>query len=259
MKGMARPHELLIARWQTPVAGQLVANYLNLGSPKFPLEIPLRGGGSVRVFSRGEAKVFWQIFIHSCYRLWADCKTIVDAGANIGVFSVWAARQLPQARILALEPFPETFAKLRQNLQINQLENRVQSIQMALAASPGDRTMPIQAESQRRTLHAAGQMMDRESVVSVPCTTLADLMERYQLQQIDLLKMDIEGSEWEVLHSTVPAVLRSIRRIQFEYHEVNASLGYSKAKLFDYLSSTGFRLTRCQEDEHGTGVAIVER
>jgi len=259
MKGMARPHELLIARWQTPMAGELVANYLNLGATSFPLDIPLRGGGSVRVFSRGEAKVFWQIFIHRCYRLWDDCRTIVDAGANIGVFSVWAGRKLPLARVLALEPFPETFTKLRQNLQINHLEDRVQCVQTALAANSGARGMPVEAESQRRTLFGPGQTSDSGTMVSVPCTTLPALMKQYQLETIDLLKMDIEGSEWEVLHSTPPELLRSIRRIQFEYHEVNASLGFTKAKLFDYLSSTGFRLTRCQEDERGTGVAIMER
>jgi len=211
------------------------------------------------VCSRGEAKVFWQIFIHGCYRLWADCKTIVDAGANIGLFSVWAARQLPESRILALEPFPETFARLQHNLQINQLGSRVESVQLALAAQSGERLMPVAAESQRRSLIAADLETDGERVVKVPSITIAELMDRYKLKQIDLLKMDIEGSEWEVLHSTPVSVLRSIRRIQFEYHEVHARLGYAKDTLFEYLRSAGYRLTHCEEDAHGTGIAIVER
>ena len=259
VKGFTRSHELLIAWRQTPVAHKLVASALNIGAPRFPLEIPLRGGGVVRVCSRGEAKVFWQIFIHGCYRLWADCKTIVDAGANIGLFSVWAARQLPESRILALEPFPETFARLQHNLQINQLGSRVESVQLALAAQSGERLMPVAAESQRRSLIAADLETDGERVVKVPSITIAELMDRYKLRQIDLLKMDIEGSEWEVLHSTPVSVLRSIRRIQFEYHEVPARLGYAKDTLFEYLRSAGYRLTHCEEDAHGTGVAIVER
>lgn len=260
VKGITRSHELLIARWQTPAAYKLVASFLNIGTPRFPLEIPLRGGGIVRVCSRGEAKVFWQIFIHGCYRLWADCKTIVDAGANIGMFSVWAARRLPESRILALEPFSETFAKLQHNLQINQLGCRVQPVQLALAAQSGERLMPVVGESQRRSLIAVDLETDCEKAVKVPAVTIADLMDRYKLRQIDLLKMDIEGSEWEVLLSTPVSVLHSVRRIQFEYHEIHARFGYAtKDTLFAHLRGAGYRLTRCHEDAHGTGIAIVER
>jgi FkbM family methyltransferase len=193
VKGFTRPHELVIARWQTPVARELVASYLNIGAPHFPLEIPLRHKGLVHVFSRGEAKVFWQIFIHGCYRLWADCRTIVDAGANIGMFSVWAARQLPESRILTLEPYPETFARLQHNLEINQFGSRVEAVQLALAAQSGERLMPVEAESQRRNLIPADLQNDGVTVVKVPSITIAELIDRYKLTQIDLLKMDIEG------------------------------------------------------------------
>jgi FkbM family methyltransferase len=259
LRGFRRLPELLVALRQTPAAYKLVASYLNIGAPRFPLDIPLRDGGTVRVSSRGEAKVYWQIFIHRCYRLWADCETIVDAGANIGMFSVWAARRLPDSRILALEPYPETFAKLQHNLRINQLETRVESVQLALAAQSGERAMPVAAESQTRSLVPADLATDGERVVKVPSITLADLIDRYKLRQIDLLKLDIEGSEWEVLHSTPASVLRSIRRIQFEYHEVHVRFGYSTRALFAYLQSAGYRLTHCHEDEHGTGIAIVEQ
>jgi FkbM family methyltransferase len=258
LRRLHRSPELLSAFWQTPVASKLIASYLDLGNPSFPLDIPLRGGGVVRVFGPGEVKVFWQIFIHGCYRLWPECRNIVDAGANIGVFSVWTARRLPQCRILALEPFPDTFARLQHNLQANGLGSRVEAAQLALAAHSGERAMPGAAQSQRRSLvpedepNAAGD-------VKVRSVTLAELLERYQLKQIDLLKMDIEGSEWEVLLSTPASVLRSIRRMQFEYHEVHARFGYSKDRLFAYLRDAGFSLTGCQEDENGTGVAIVEQ
>jgi hypothetical protein len=119
--------------------------------------------------------------------------------------------------------------------------------------------MAVAAESQRRSLVPADLEPDAAGVVKVPSITLAELMDRYKLTQIDLLKLDIEGSEWEVLHSTPASVLRSIRRIQFEYHEVHARFGYSKSALFAYLQSAGYRLTHCQEDEHGTGIAIVEQ
>lgn len=259
VKGITRLHELPIALWQTPAASKVIASYLNLGVPRFPLDIPLRGGGVVRVSSRVAVTVFWQIFIHGCYRLWADCKTIVDAGANVGMFSIWAAGRLPKSRILALEPFPETFSGLQHNLKTNQLTGRVQSVRLALAAQSGQRLMPVAGESERRSLIPGDLQADRERVVNVPTITIADLLDRYKLGRIDLLKMDIEGSEWEVLLSTPASVLSSIRRIQFEYHEVHKRFGYSKDALFAYLRGAGYQLTRCREDANGTGIAIVER
>ena len=225
LKACSRAHEVVTAFQRTPAARKLLASFSRFGAPRFPFDVPLRSGGSVRVFSRGEAKVFWQIFIHGCYRLWGDCETIVDAGANVGIFSVWAGRQLPRANIFALEPYPETFARLQYNLQANQFGPRVQPVQLALSARPGTREMPIEAESERRSLIASDREGRNGQVVQVPSSSLGDVLERYQLKQVDLLKMDIEGSEWEVLLSTPTSVLQHIRRLQLEYHEVHARFG----------------------------------
>lgn len=259
LKGLTQLPDLWVAQMETPVAHKLVASYLKVGTTRFPLDIPLRDGGLVRVFTTGEAKVFWQIFVRRCYRLWADCKTIVDAGANIGMFSVWAGRRLPESRILAVEPSPETFAKLQFNVRLNNMESRVNSVQLALAAQSGERSMSVGPESQRRRLIAADTATGSEKSVPVPAVSLADLLDRFNLERIDLLKMDIEGSEWEVLHSTPLSVLRLIRRIEFEYHEVHERFGYSPEKLFDYLESAGFKLTHRQEDKNRTGIAMVEQ
>jgi FkbM family methyltransferase len=259
LKGFTRPFDLVAARQQTPAASKLLASYLGIWSPHFPLDIALRDGGLVRVFSRGEAKVFWAIFVRECYRLWADCETIVDAGANIGVFSLWAAKRLPQARIFAFEPCPDTFSKLQLNLQVNAFGSRVQATQLALGATCGEREMWTGAESQRRSLVPSDRHGAEGQIVKVRSITLEELMDHYQLARIDLLKMDIEGSEWEVLLSTPISVLRHIRRIEFEYHEVHARFGYSKAALFSHLASAGLNLTHCHEDKHGTGIAVVEQ
>ncbi len=114
-------------------------------------------------------------------------------------------------------------------------------------------------ESQRRRLVPADEITAEERVVRVPCVSLADLAGRWELKQIDLLKMDIEGSEWEVLFSTPAAVLQLIQRIQFEYHEVHARFGYSREKLFAHLQNVGYSITYCREDVHHTGIAIAER
>jgi len=83
-------------------------------------------------------------------------------------------------------------------------------------------------------------------------------LQYHELESIDLLKMDIEGSEWEVLLSTPTPVLRSIRHIQLEYHAVHARFGYTPEKLFAHLAAGGHQLTFRQEDAQRTGIAYFK-
>lgn len=67
------------------------------------------------------------------------------------------------------------------------------------------------------------------------------------------------GGEWEVLYSAPLSVLRSIRRIEFEYHEVHARFGYSPGKLFDHPEGAGYKLTHRHEDKNHTGIATSSK
>jgi FkbM family methyltransferase len=254
-KGLRRPHELLRAGLVTPSAHKLVGNYLNF-PVEFPIDIPLRWGGAMRLSDREEARVFWHVFVHHCYRLWPDCRTIIDAGANVGSFSIWAARRLPCCRILALEPFPETFAQLRRNLESTGLLLEVTPLNYALAAAPGTRQMNPEFESPRRCLIPIDE---KEKGVPVSSVTLKELLDRHHVREVDLLKMDIEGCEHEVLYSTPPEVFARIRRIQFEYHVVHKRFGYTREKLFAHLERNGYSITHEQKDQRGTGIAVAER
>lgn len=86
----------------------------------------------------------------------------------------------------------------------------------------------------------------------------AECLRRFNIDMLDMLKMDIEGSEWSVLLSTSPAVLKRIRYIQLEYHEVAARFGYTPERLFSRLANAGHRLTFRSEDQYHTGMAIFE-
>ncbi|MGA9530128.1 MAG: FkbM family methyltransferase [Terriglobales bacterium] len=154
---------------------------------------------------------------------------------------------------------PGNICEAGYNLRANHLGARVQAVHAAFAAQSGTRAISRERDSQQRSLIPADLSAPNGNGIPVAALTLTDLIEQYNLPQIDLLKMDIEGSEWEVLHSTPESTLHRIRRIQFEYHEVHARFGYSRKALFDYLQSTGYALTHCEEDREHTGIAILER
>jgi|SRR5208282_2981811 FkbM family methyltransferase len=256
LRHVGRTPELLGARRQTPDWLGVTKRYLEIGEAIYPCQIPLSGGGMVEVHSPGELKVFWQIFVHNCYTLPAQCDTILDAGANVGLFSVWAARERPKARIVALEPFPATFQHLERNIQNNGFQDRIRPVRYALAGTTGPRPIRSGGDSPNKGLVLRGMEDSSDHVIEVPCMNLADFLKTEQFETLDLLKMDIEGSEWEVILSTSAAVLHRIRQIIVEYHEVNARFGYTPAQLIAHLGSAGHRLTHREENAERTGLAF---
>jgi FkbM family methyltransferase len=258
LKHAGRAPELIAAKRQTPAWPALLKYYLELGQPQYPLQLPLRGGGLLTLSDSSEVKVFWNLFIHGAYAIPVDCETILDCGANAGIFCLWAVRQRLGVRIVALEPFPPTFAELEANVRQNHLEDQIQCVQVGLAAVAGDRSMFAAGDSPLRGLVPSDLQAPPETI-PVRCVRLADCLQDLRMEKLDLLKMDIEGSEWEVLLSTEPSVLSRIRHIQIEYHEAPARFGYTPEKLFAHLMEAGHKLTFRFEDACRTGLAHFER
>lgn len=118
----------------------------------------------------------------------------IDIGANIGAYSLFvAARAGPGARILAVEPQPEIFARLAFNIAQNPF-GTVKAIACALADKPGELTLFLDAanrgESSVRILRSSSG-----STVRVPATTLLDLMQSEGYGRLDAIKLDVEGAE----------------------------------------------------------------
>lgn len=68
--------------------------------------------------------------------------------------------------------------------------------------------------------------------VVVPAKTLTQIVLEVESAVVDLLKMDIEGSEYEVIFSTAPDVLRRVRRIALEYHSADVNAPSARERLF---------------------------
>ena len=121
----------------------------------------------------------------------------VDAGANIGVFTVSAARKVgPRGRVLAVEPSPAVFPYLEQNIRLNHLEN-VLPLRLALSDGTHDRVPFYTAPASHFGMGALAPQFHTEPC-SVVTKSLDEVVADNALPFVSVLKVDVEGHEFAV-------------------------------------------------------------
>ena len=126
---------------------------------------------------------------------------MVDIGCNIGYISCVAASKVgPAGRILAFEPNEETIEKARKNADINDFENIIFH-HCALSDKNGEAEFYVGVESALSTLVKNAGFMQVRNTIKVILKKFDDLMEdeNYSREKIKLVKIDVEGHEYEVL------------------------------------------------------------
>lgn len=183
-----------------------------------------------------------EVFVRRRYGSLEGLRTIVDVGANVGSFALYAAQSCPEARILCYEPEEENFSFLAHNLRINGLGGRVAAFQCAVGANSGHRTLAAVGVSQ---VNAFDYLRDgvRANHQVVACTTLRDIRTEHRLERLDLLKMNCEGAEYEILDACSPGDYDGIMNIRLEYHNVDAA-NRNGDSLRRYLEARGYRIER---------------
>jgi len=154
---------------------------------------------------------------------------VIDIGAQIGVFSVYAGKLANEGVVFCYEPFEENFNMLEKNISLNKLDN-VRVFKLGVAGRRGNRKLIISNEN----TGGHGFYEDGEGV-DVRVITLKDIFEDNKIGQCDFLKMDCEGAEYEILMSTPKKYLEKIKSITMEYHD-----NEDVSKLKKFLEKTGF-------------------
>jgi FkbM family methyltransferase len=224
---------------------RMIAGYLGLPI-SYPFTCETTAGTKVRIAGRMDLVTTWIIYLRHEYTVEPDDEIIIDCGANIGVFALYAASSAPRSRVFAVEPFPSTFQDLCENVKLNRLDDRVTCVSIALSASDGMVNMyaaPHVPSQARQVIRPSGS-----DTVSVPAMSLSSLLGRIGVDAVDMLKMDIEGSEHAALLNAEPSALARVKRISVEYHQIAP-----KGTLFDHLESAGFvlRYDRILGDNYG--------
>jgi FkbM family methyltransferase len=161
-------------------------------------------------------------------------ETVVDVGAHIGAFTVYAAQMA--GRVFAFEPTEENFAHLTANIESNALKN-VTAIRAAVSGSSGTRQMFILEGDHMGSLYPL-EHGDRQTTVE--STTLECFFAEHGIDRVHFLKLDCEGSEFDILLNAPDTLLAKLDKISMEVHP---SESHDPEALRRFLVSKGFEVT----------------
>ena len=137
---------------------------------------------------------------------------VLDVGANVGFYSLLGAVLAGrEGRVIAFEPVGENVAHLRRHLSLNELEDRVEVIEAAVANRPGLRRFTT------GEYRATGKL-DGGGDIEIPAVSLDDMMDEGRLSRVDFIKIDVEGAELEVLEGAMEMLKRFRPRLVVELH-----------------------------------------
>ncbi|KIT17622.1 FkbM family methyltransferase [Jannaschia aquimarina] len=164
--------------------------------------------------------------------------TMVDVGANAGIFSLPLARvAAPGSRFVLVEPNPEVLARLRANIALNGLTD-VEVVEVAISDEPGRMTLHFSPNDNQGEARLGIAFDTDAGGIDVEVTTLPDLLTTLGIEEVDLLKVDVEGVEDRVI---LPAIRKmpkgAIRRIYFE----DSHGEHWSESVTDALTNAGFK------------------
>lgn len=157
---------------------------------------------------------------------------IVDAGANVGLASLVFNRYFPKSKICALEPEGNNFIALKQNLEDNSIDT-----QWIINGGLWSKSCNLEVRQDFRDGRNWSFSVVEKTGGSIQAYSVDELLTRTNFPTIDLLKIDIEGSEFEVLKSA-PNWIDRVKFMAIEIHEEFGAVEQIHQHLgeeFDYL------------------------
>jgi FkbM family methyltransferase len=185
--------------------------------------------------SDGDLDIFYEIFWDRIYNLpesyFDQFNLIVDLGSHTGLSAIFFLSKSKSAKVICVEPETRNYELLLVNLEREILEGRIIPVQAAVSDSEGHVSINLAPLKYNNSIYKAAR--DGDSVDSV---SLNGLLSKLRIDHIDLLKIDIEGSE-KLLFAAETQWLAKVDHVIIEIHSET-----DKKMCFEALVSRGFEI-----------------
>lgn len=157
----------------------------------------------------------------------------IDIGANIGSYTILSAAHI-KANTISIEPIPSTFSHLINNININQIQEKVQALNIALGSMSGK----ISFTKSLDTMNHVAVNSDKETI-EVDVLTLDEIIGEGRTPA--LIKIDVEGFETEVIKGASKTLLKEeLKAIIIELNGAGTRFGYDEKEIHNKLTQIGF-------------------
>ena len=192
--------------------------------------------------------IFEKIFILEDYNIPQlnnfHANFIIDGGAYVGYSSIFFANKFPDSTVVAVEPEKSNFSMLEKNT--SQYKN-IKRINAGIWNKNTFLLIKDLKNDDMGVLHYAFivEEVDKEEANSVKAITISDILKEYKQDEIDILKLDIEGAEKDVFSTNFSDWLSRTKMIFIELHDFNKEGCTEKV----YSATNRFNFTEILRDE----------
>jgi FkbM family methyltransferase len=244
--------EARVARWLWDRSGRWGRKRLRRWTERWlsrhaPVAVPLAGA---RIVLDGPGTVSRSVFLTASretedeaafQELVQPGMTVLDVGANLGIYTILAAMRVgPAGAVHAFEPVPAVFACLERSIRLSGL-GQVRLNQAAVSDRAG--TVPMYlGVGKDSDIHSLAPSDRRPDRVDVTTLTLDDYVREHRIDQVQVMKIDVEGAELPALRGATGLLARDDAPIiQAELADDNfQAFGYSSPDLKRFLADLGY-------------------
>lgn len=165
---------------------------------------------------------------------------ILDIGANVGFFTIWSLFKFKHPRVISFEPVKRNHEQLTVNL--NKADHsKLTIVNKAVNDTVGELVLKFNSAQDITTSASLFDNQYGSDEEIVKTTTLQEICSDYQLNKIDLLKMDCEGAEYNIIYKTPRSFFNNVNCIAMETH-VGKEKNENNDSLAGYLKDLGFNI-----------------
>tara|TARA_Y100000310_G_scaffold158082_2_gene157521 strand:+ start:3277 stop:4038 length:762 start_codon:yes stop_codon:yes gene_type:complete len=214
------------------------------------VKLKVRGGATDRF-------ILNEVWLHKSYNppgfSIREGDTVVDIGGHIGVFTVYAAHHARKGRVYAFEPVKANFNLLKENVKINKYKN-VEIFNKAVGGAKGVLKFFV-SQTRNKGHNSMYRLGKHQKEVKVDKISFSHFLK--DKKQVDFLKMDCEGGEYDILLNLKKNEIKKIKKISMEYHNYE---GRDGEEIVSFLRENGFKVRVIKEGKQfGTIYAINQK
>ncbi len=165
--------------------------------------------------------IFFKRVYATAFPFYQNC-TIVDIGAHKGYFSLFASMYTGEnAKIYSIEPEPSNYSAVCENVKHNKL-TKISTFQCAIAGKTGKQQLYL-SDTVNHSLvkvNSYHPYVKQSESIEVDTYSLKDFMNQNSISEIEFMKMDCEGGEYDILFNTDNETFCRIKTIALEFHDL---------------------------------------